>query len=141
MKKRIKLVIGMLLFAGVAQAEGPRPGEVSRTVKAPSQYTSEGVYQSSTTCAGSTLQSVFISSPSAATLYGIDVTSPNGGATVEVWDGFPSTAQARRMSYPIYAGVYGFHPFNVSVSSWLGVSNQPVLGGSPACINILYRTR
>ena len=118
----------------------PRDGEVSPTVSKQSSYNSEAIYQSSHTCAGSTLQAVFVSSPSPASFYGIDVTSANPGASVEVFDGVGSTGNARKMSY-INAAVSRFYPFNVSVSSWLGVSNQPAKGGNPACLDILFKTR
>lgn len=139
MKKYLLLI--PILFCIKAYAKAPQDGEVSKSVAAPKEYSSNAVYQSSTTCAGSTLQAVFISSPFPAALFAIDITSPNGGATVEVFDGAASTANARRVAYPMNASTGRAYNFNVSFSSWLAVSNQNVVGGNPACINILYRVR
>lgn len=141
-----KLLLGILFLPAVCFGiEGPQiGGQVSKgaALKA-GQYVSQGVYQSSQTCAGSTLQSVWISSPAPAILHTINVSSPgSGGAFVEVWDGAPSTAtnQARRVSY-INSALLLDQTYDVSFSSWLGVSNQAGVGGNPACLDIIYRVR
>lgn len=140
MKKFLFLI--PLFFCAKSFALNPQYGEFDKVqVMAPKVYDSQAVYQSSTTCAGSTLQAVFVSSPFPAALFTIDITSPNPGATVEVWDGAASTVNARRVAYPMNATTGRAYNFNVSFSSWLGVSNQNVAGGNPACINVIYRVR
>lgn len=138
-----KLLLGIIFLPAVCFGiEGPQiGGQVSKSaaLKAGS-YVSQAVYQSSQTCAGSTLQSVWISSPAPAILHTINISSPgSGGAFVEVWDGVPATATARRVSY-INSMLAVDKTYDVAFSSWLGVSNQPGLG-NPACLDIIYRVR
>lgn len=146
--KRIALFL-ISLSAGTAWASLPGPGEVSRTVRQPDSYASDAVYQSSIQCNGSTLQTIWVSSPSIgvnqpnqASLWSIKVSSPgSGGSFFEVWDGVGSTQTARRVDY-VNSMIATQHFYSVSISSWLGVSNQPgPAGGNPACIDILYRLR
>lgn len=136
--------VAFLFLAGTAFAiEGPQiGGQVSKgaALKA-ATYVSQAVYQSSQTCAGSTLNSVWISSPAPAILHTVNISSPGqGGAYVEIWDGQPSTSAARRVSF-INSMLAVDKKFDVAFSSWLGVSNQPGPAGTPACIDIIYRTR
>lgn len=132
--------LGLFMFPVAVLAQTPQMGEVSREVRKADNFNSDAVYQSSQSCAGSTNQSVFISSPFPAGLFAIDVTSPAPGSYIEVWDGSPSTANARRVAY-INSAIVGEHFFSVSFSSWLGVSNQPVTGGVTPCISTIYRVR
>ena len=144
-----KLLAVLLLFlTGLIYAEGPRQGEVSKSVKQPVDFNSNAVYQASFTCATSQLQSVFISSPFPAGLYQIKVSSPGqGGAYFEVYDGAASTGDAASGSFParlvdrVNAMLNRDHFYSVSFSSWLAVSNQAPVGGTPACLCIIYRVR
>lgn len=143
-----KILFGILLLPALCFGEGPRPGEVSRTVRAPTEHVSQAVFQSSLTCAGSTLQSVYISSPFAASLYLISVSSAGqGGAYFEVWDGQASTGSntvpRNRLVDYVNSTVSRDYMYNVSFSSWLAVSNQPgpTGAGTPACLKIIYRLR
>lgn len=142
-----KLWMAILLFPSIGWAVMPGPGEVSRVVDKQSGYNSDAVYQSSLTCAGSTLQSVWVSSPNPASLFSIKVSSPgSGGAFFEVWDGQPSTGQLTTATFPsrkvdyVNSMIAGQHFYSISFSSWLGVSNQPGLG-NPACLDIIYKVR
>jgi len=138
--KRVLFGLGFLVLAKLCFATViPGEGQVNREVQRPDQHMSEAVYQSSQTCSGSGLQTVFISSPAAVDLYAISVTSAGtAGAYIEVFDALPATAAARRVAF-IDSRVTGFYPFNVSFSSWLAVSNQGEV--QPACISILHRVR
>ena len=143
-KMRKLLLFAILFVTGSAWAAdyGPADGEVSQNVSKTQSYMSQAVYQSSTTCAGSTLQSVWISSPFAASLYAIDITSAGtGNAFFQVFDGEGSTSNARRVSQYVDASTERTVWYNVSFSSWLGVFNQSLGGTPPACLDIIYRIR
>lgn len=142
------LFIGLLLLSSKIMAAGPRVGEVSKSVGTQKEYSSNAVYQASLTCVTSNLQNVFISSPFPAALFSIKVSSPGqGGAYYEVWDGAASTGDvvtsafpARKVDY-VNSMIAGASIYNVSFSSWLGVSNQAPPGGTPACLCIIYKVR
>jgi hypothetical protein len=109
--------------------------------RTPVNYDSGAVYTSSFTCANSQLHSVWISSPNAADLYQIKISSIGigGAATVSVYDGVGSTSTAKLVDSfsPL---VYKDHFYEVGLSSWLGVHSHSQ-DGVPPCLTIIYRRR
>lgn len=140
MQKYIFLFSIISLTISASWAVTPGPGEVERTVRKADNFSSGAVYQSSHTCAASTLQAVYVSSPQSAYFAGILVSSPNPGAFIEVYDGQPSVALSRKIGY-INAANGGYYQFNVAVSSWLGVMNQAGPTGNFACISTIFSVK
>jgi len=131
--KKLYLVLGLLALAGELYAQ-PIKGAVP--------YFSEAVYTSSFTCANSQLHSVWISSPSPASLYSIKVSSAGtGDAKFSVYDGVGSTlAIHSKLIDTVRAQTQNQWFYEVQTSSWLGVHNHSG-DGIPACIQIIYRNR
>lgn len=135
------ILILSVLYSAKAFAITPGPGEVSREVRKADTYSASTVFQSTTTCSASNLQTVWVSSPNPGNLFAISITSAAiGNSFVEVWDGAPSTANARRVAL-INSKVPFQWLFNVSFSSWIGISNQTEVGGTPACVNTIFAVR
>ena len=133
LRKAFLFVLGLWALADTVYSQPPI---------GPGPYMSEAVYTTSFTCANSQIHSVWISSPSPASLYAIKVSSVGSGdAKFSIYDGIGSTAAVdAKLVDTVNARVQDEWFYEVKFSSWLGVHNHSK-DGNPACLTIIYRKR
>lgn len=140
--KKFLLSALVVFLSSTLYALGPNMwAEVSRTARRPDNYSSEAVYQSSTTCVATNLSTVWVSSPITGSLYSIDVTSAgSANSVIRVFDGTSATATARLVTSYISGAIRNQYFYNVSFSSMIAVDLQTIDGAIP-CVDIIYRVR